>query len=165
MFFQNRAKLWLFASALLALAHLAWNYGALPEKMPSHFGPDGHADGWMTKAAYAQLEIGLIAGMTALFIGIGWLIKVVPADAVNIPNRDYWLAPARRAETIRKMSGEMAGFGAALNVFLLGVQDQNIRAALSGTNRLGQLFTVYLVGFLVYTGVWVVGLYRRWGRG
>lgn len=165
MFFQNRAKLWLFASALLALSHLAWNYGALPQKMPSHFGPDGRADGWMTKVAYVQLEIGLIAGMTSLFLGIGWLIKVVPADAVNIPNRDYWLAPARRAETIRKMSGEMANFGAALNVFFLGVQDQTVRAALSGSNRLGPLFSVYLVAFLIYTGFWVAGLNRRWGRG
>lgn len=164
MFFQNRAKFWLLASALLVAVHLWWHYAALPERMPSHFNGAGHADGWMPKSAYALLELGLIAGMSLLFLGIGWLVKVVPADAVNLPNRDYWLAPGRRAETIRRLGNEIAGFGVALNLFFLGVQDQNIRAALSGTNRLGPLFTVYLVGFLLYTLFWTISLYRRWGR-
>ena len=164
MFFQNRARLWLLASALLVAAHLWWHYPGLPEKMPTHFGSDGHADGFMTRAQYAQFELGLIAGMTLLFLGIGWLIKAVPADAINVPNRDYWLAPERRAETVRRLGSEMAGFGVALNLFFLGVQNETIQAALSGTNRLGPLFSVYLVAFFAYTGVWLVLLYRRWGR-
>ena len=165
MFFQNRGRLWLLLSAALVAAHLAWNYGALPEKVPTHFGPDGTADGWMPKAGYAQFELILIGGMSALFWGIGWLVKVVPTDAINLPNREYWLAPQRRDETIRKISDELASFGAAMNVFFLGVQDQTVRAVLSGTNKLGPMFSAYLILFLLYTGFWVVGLYRRWGRG
>ena len=164
MLFQNRTRLWLLASAVLIAVHLAWHYAALPEKMPTHFGPDGTADGWMNKSGFAGFQLGMTALLTLVFLGIGWLMKVLPAEAVNLPNKGYWLAPERRADTIRRLGDQFASLGVAVNLFFLGVQDAVVRAALSGSGSLGKLFPVYFAFFIGYTIYWTIGLVRRWSR-
>jgi uncharacterized membrane protein len=154
-------RFWLVLIALGCAAHLWVNYPALPERVATHFGGSGHADGWMSKRAFAQFQLGLTGAVAALLLGVGWLIQVLPADAINLPRREFWLAPSRRAETIFAVQTELSRFGAALMVFLLGVQEATIRANINQTFRLGPLFLIGMVGFLSFTAVWTIGFHRR----
>ena len=45
-----------------------------------------------------------MVGLSTLFGAIGALIRVTPDDAINLPNKEYWLAPARREATISTMT-------------------------------------------------------------
>ncbi len=158
---MRNPRFWLILTALICATHLWINYPALPERVATHFSGDGRADGWMSRASFAQFQLGLTGALALLFVGIGWLIKVLPTDAINLPRREFWLAPMRRAETIHILQSELARFGAALMVFLLGIQETTIRANVNQTYRLGMLFPIFLIGFLAFTTIWIAGFYRR----
>lgn len=158
---MKNPRFWLILGALACAVHLGANYPALPERVASHFGPNGQADGWMSRSAIAVFQLGLTGFMAVLFLGISKLIQVLPTDIINLPNREYWLAPARRAATIEVLGAEMARFGTVMMMFLLGVQEAMFRANITQTNRLGPLFFICLFGFLGYTAIWLFGFYRR----
>jgi hypothetical protein len=71
----------------------------LPERAATHFGVNGRADGWMGRAEYTTFISLLGLGLPAFTAVMGLLTRFLPAQFVNIPHRDYWLAPERRPET------------------------------------------------------------------
>jgi uncharacterized membrane protein len=158
---MKNPRFWLVLSALVCAAHLWVNYPALPERVATHFSGNGHADAWTTKASFAQFQLGLTGAVAALLLGLGALVHVLPPDAINLPRRKFWLAPPRRAMTIHVLQTELTRFGAALMVFLLGVQETIIRANVNQTFRLGPLFAVCMIGFLAFTLVWTIHFHRR----
>ena len=89
----------------------------LPPRVASHFAADGRANGWMSREAY----VGMMATMSlampfAIWIAATWLPRRWPR-LVNVPFRDYWLAPERREATLARlarMGAWMALLGAAL---------------------------------------------------
>src|SRR5579863_7861641 len=76
-------------------------YPLLPERMASHFASDGTPNGWQPKEVFLLL-MGMVAGVTAVigFLAPG-LIASRPASQINLPNKEYWLAPERRASTMQ----------------------------------------------------------------
>jgi uncharacterized membrane protein len=158
---MRNPRFWLILGALACAVHLWVNYPALPERVASHFGADGRADGWMSKSALAAFQLWLTGGLALLFLGLGSLIKALPPSTINVPNPGYWLAPSRQAATIGVIRSELARFGCALMVFFLGIQEATLRANIDQTFRLGPLFPLCMVAFLGFTMIWVVGFYRR----
>ena len=157
-----RLARWILGGMLiLSFVHLAVYYPMLPERVASHFGADGKADGWMTKSQFAIFYVGMTSFMTLLFLGIGKLIEVTPDELINLPNKEYWLAPARRAATLAAFSEEMAWFGVAIVGFLISVMHLSFQATLSGTNRLENTFYWLFGGFLVFVALWLTRLFRR----
>jgi uncharacterized membrane protein len=152
----------LLASPVVACAHIAFYYPQLPERVASHFGPNGVADGWMPKEAFAIFYVALMAFMAAIFGGISALLRHTPNDLINLPNKEYWLAPERREETIRGITESMASFGVATTVLLIAVMQSVILANINGTIRLGNVVGYYLVAYLAYTLIWTVNLIRRY---
>jgi uncharacterized membrane protein len=144
----------------LAGVHMAYYYSALPERMASHFGPSGQADGWMSKASFAIFYLVLVGVFSLMFSGMGWLLRVTPNDMINLPNREYWLAPERREQTIARVSRQMAVFGIATVAFLMAVMQSCFLANL-GNNQLGPLFFVYFIGFMLFTTIWTIQMLRE----
>jgi uncharacterized membrane protein len=152
----------LLAMPLVACAHIAFYYAQLPERVASHFGPNGEADGWMSKSAFAAFYVGITAFQAAIFGGIGSLIRRTPNELINLPNKDYWLAPERREETIRGIAASMASFGVATIALVIAVMQLVIVANISGSFRLGNNVMYFLVAYLIYTLIWTVNLLRRY---
>lgn len=151
----------LLAMPLIAGLHQAYYYSALPERMASHFGPSGQADGWMSKQAFAIFYMGLVVFFTALWLGIGWLLRHTPDEMINLPNREYWLAPERRDATLRRLGHQMATFGVACIAFFIAVMQSCFLANLIGGGKLDSLFFIYLIGFLLFTGIWTAQMLRE----
>jgi uncharacterized membrane protein len=147
---------------LLAAAHMAFYYPLLPAKLASHFGPDGRADGWMAKLDFVIFHLVMTTLLALLFGGMGALMHKIPNDAINLPNKEYWLAPERREQTLRQFSKEMSVFGIACLAFLFAVIQTVILSNLAGKNQLGPLFFVYFIGFLLFTAHWAVQLTKRY---
>ncbi|MBB6051083.1 DUF1648 domain-containing protein [Armatimonas rosea] len=145
----------------LAAAHCAYYYSALPEKMASHFGPSGQADGWMSKTSFMIFYLALVSIFSLMWIGIGAILKKTPNDMINLPNKEYWLAPERWEQTIARLGHQMSVFGIATGAFLMAVMHSCFLANLSGGNQLGGLFFVYFIGFMLFTGIWTVQMLRE----
>lgn len=157
-------RIGLWGAPLLAAAHIAWFYGALPERVASHFGPTGAADGWMSRSAFAMSYVGLVVGMAALFGGTGWWLRRFPTSMINLPHREFWLAPERREETLAALGRLMSGIGLATVGFLGVVFHLCLKANLDGTFRLGSGIFVALALYLGLLGAWIVLLLLRFGR-
>src|SRR5688500_1481613 len=91
------AKLAPLAIALFAyaafLVGLAATYARLPERMASHFDASGVADGWMTRDAYVWFMVGVVTFVSLTMNAAFGSVRFLPNAVINIPRRDYWLAP------------------------------------------------------------------------
>lgn len=91
-----------FILLTLCVIFQAYVFGAasqLPEKVATHFNLSGTANGWMTKRQHLLFTSSFGIGLPLVLVGIFAFVSLLPARLVNIPNREYWLAPERKAET------------------------------------------------------------------
>lgn len=138
---------------------------ALPSNMASHFGAGGAANGFMSRGAYVGVMLGVTLIAPLLVALSGQLVNVLPTRLINLPHREYWLAPQRRAATIASLSRLSVYFASALVVFLCFVHWLVVRANEAPVPRLEPVPMFVGLGlFLAGTAVWLIVLVRRFGR-
>jgi uncharacterized membrane protein len=140
-----------FAALVLgALAMAIAYYPQLPNHMASHFNGAGQANGWSSKAFFFGLQGFVLVVVTACFAILPAIIEGLPPRMVNLPNKDYWLAPERRAATMASVSSALTWFGCAVLAFLLAVTWLVIRVNLGLEPALPspQMWTL-LAGFVL----------------
>ena len=145
-------------------AFLFWTSRSLPPVVASHFGFGGRADGFMPRGGYVASMIGLV-----LFLPL--FVTYLPAlldrggARWNLPHREYWLAPERRAESVAFVLGHGAWLAGALALFLAYTHVLVVRAnaltppVLSTGGMIAGLAA--LVGVLA---VWLGVLFARFRR-
>jgi uncharacterized membrane protein len=117
------------ASASIALVHgLLWR-SWLPERVPTHFGINGVPNAWMSRDG-ALLSYFAGVAITALVLaGLVVLLPRLPVSVINIPNREYWFAEARRVESHLRISRALLLFSSATVLFLVSVFHLTFRAS------------------------------------
>lgn len=110
-----RATLLIIAAVAAAIA-LTASY--LPPVVASHFVAGGGANGFMPHGAYLVLMLALAVGLPLLIVALSGIANRVPARYMNLPNRDYWLAPEREAETRAYLAGHGAYFASVAALFI-----------------------------------------------
>jgi len=137
----------------------------LPARVASHFGANGLANGYMARDVYLAFAIGMVVVPPALVgLAIALSLKYFP-QFLNLPDRDYWLAPERRAGTTEYLNGHSAWLAALLGLFALGVHLLVVRANRSVPPQLETApFVVLLIGFGIVTVAWIGALARRFRR-
>ena len=154
---------------ILALAGLTVAYAALvlgtatalPERVAVHFGWHGRADGWADRLQ-ATVAFETLMVVPAIFLLLAFLMQIMPAGAFNLPHRDYWLAPERRAQTVAVCARQVIWMGCLMDLFLAGIYALTIEANRLTPPRLpAGLFLLLLLGFLTATGVWTWRFLRR----
>src|SRR5664280_3627514 len=88
--------------------------GDLPPVVASHFGPGGNANGLMGRGTYTAFMLAVVVAAPALVGFSGQLVRVLPLQLVNLPNKQYWLAPQRRAATLESLSSMSVPFALVL---------------------------------------------------
>jgi hypothetical protein len=96
----------------------------------------------------------------AVLDGVGLALGRLPPSLINLPNRDYWLAPERRTETIARVRMALVEIGNATFAFFLFAVWSIIRANTTGDGRLGASYILGLFAFLVFVMVWTRVLIR-----
>lgn len=121
-----------FAALLLVTAGQALvYYPQLPEHMASHFNGAGQPNGWASKAFFFGLTGFVLVLLTACFAILPAWIQRMPPRLINLPNKDYWLAPERREATMASIAAALTWFGCAALTFLNAVTWLVIRVNLS----------------------------------
>ena len=138
---------------------------SLPDVVAAHFAADGRANGSMSRGAYEGVMLAFVIGLPAVLTGLSYVALGAPSARINLPNRDYWLAPERRAETVSYLRAQLARFSAVLLVFLCYVHWLVVRAnAIQPPHLSARWMNVGLIGFAVFAIVWIRLLVRRFSK-
>lgn len=147
-----------------AIAQAFWQHDRLPEQVASHFNAAGVANGWMTRDSQTAAHTGIVLFLTAMFEGLAWIGPRLPAELVNLPHRDYWLAPERRAATHAWLGGTVWLLGCGLMVFILALFQQVYRANLAAAPMRTAPAGLIFGGLLFTAGLVLAGMFLRFAR-
>lgn len=156
---MNRTQSWLIVLGVVLLAavgDLLWLYPRLPAQVATKFDVAGVATRWSSKEGFLALHVGLLCLLIGLALAGRFLVPLIPARLVNVPHRDYWLAPERREFTQRRMGELVLGICAVNLVFVATLTHLTLRANLAASPALGRE-PLYLLGaFLVALAALIV---------
>jgi hypothetical protein len=149
----------LYATLLLALFHSA---DRLRQNVASHFGINGSANGWMSRGWYLVFTALFPLLLAGILAGVGAWIKTIPSKFVNIPNRDYWLAPERRDFLSRMLIRRLMWLASLITLLTAGLHALTLAANRVNPPLLdnGRLMVV-VIGFLILLFLWIVSLLMR----
>jgi hypothetical protein len=127
------AQLALASAALGALILAVRQHADLPARVATHFGADGQPNGWMARDSHTTTQIAITLFVAGLFAALPLALPRVPDRFINLPHRDYWLAPKRRAASLAWLASMLYCLGTALQVFLAFIYREVARANLVAT--------------------------------
>ena len=138
----------------------------LPDPVASHFGREGLADGFMTHDFYVCFMLAFVIGLPVLMVLLTSLAIANPRARIKVPNRDYWLAPEQRAETVAFLRNGVLWYGVMLLLFLCYAHWIVVLANDANPARLSESW--FIGGLLVFAAamlVWLVVLFGHFRRG
>lgn len=153
------------ALLVIAVVYLLATLAQLPASVATHFRGDGYANGYMTQRGYQLFMLFFTVGLPLLLVG---LIGHLPASYSrwsNLPHRDYWFAPARRADSLAFLRRLSYWFGNLMVLFAMGLHRLVLEANAQTPPRLDNAsFLIFMLLFLLGLVMWVVVLLRRFGK-
>ncbi len=151
--------------ALYAAIHFPSYYSQLPAVVASHFNGRGVANGWQTKPAFFTVFVGVSVLAAVVGFGLPRIIMAVPVELINLPNKQYWLAPERLAETQEFFSTYFAWFGCAVFLIVILTFDYAVQSNLHPENQPDPARMWYmLAGFLVFMIGWIIRMLMKFLR-
>jgi hypothetical protein len=147
------------------LIFIAASASLLPERMALHFAAHGEANGWMPRSADLILFGGLGVGLPLFLAALSLLTGLVPDRLVNLPHREYWLAPERRAQTRAYISRQTIWISCLMLLFLSGIHGLVIQAnRVTPPDLPMNLFWMLVGGFLAGVASWSIIFIRHFTK-
>jgi hypothetical protein len=139
---------------------------SLPPIVASHFAASGHANGFMPRGDYLVFMLLIALGVPLLLALIPYSLRSIPLRFVNLPNREYWLAPERREETLVFLQNHGIFLSVLLVAFLCYIHWLVVRAnesqpAFFSPSLFVGGFVLFLVAIAIWVGVLIVHFSRR----
>jgi uncharacterized membrane protein len=151
--------------AAVGLLYFSFLYPQLPDPMASHFNASGAVTAWMPKSAFFILiPVIALAASVPVFL-VPRSMANLPNDKINLANKEYWLAPERRAETIQYLGIQMGWLGCALLTLLLCGLYNAVAANLRPDHNFDSgSFYIALGAFFAFIIFWLVRLLLHFAR-
>lgn len=145
--------------------YVGWTAPHLPARVATHFALSGEPNGWMTRAGLVRFALIAGAAVPAFVLGVFALVRRCEGWGLNIPNKEFWLAPQRRQETfdfIQRQgfwfAGLLIAFFAALHCSIVAANARS-PAALAAAD-----IGAVAGGFLVVSAIWAAVSVGRFFR-
>jgi uncharacterized membrane protein len=132
-----------------------------PDVMAAHFNLEGNPNRFVPKLLFFGYEAQTLLVVIAASLVVQVLPLILPAGWINMRNREYWLSPERRANTVNRLSS----FGAALFTVILIVIQVGFELAVSANLQkpiafAAQIMVPIIVGFILLSLVLLFWLAR-----
>ncbi|MBI5890884.1 MAG: hypothetical protein HZB47_09430 [Nitrosomonadales bacterium] len=155
----------LLLTLVFAVAFVLVTGRSLPPVVASHFIAGGAANGFVPRDTYMHLTVALLVALPLLISLLTSIGSMLPARFINLPNREYWLAPERQADTLAYLRKHSSRFSFFLAVFICFVHWLVVKANEQNPPLLPEplLFSgmaAFLVGLVVWLGGFVVHFRR-----
>jgi uncharacterized protein DUF1648 len=158
-------KILFFAILAAGVLQCLNDFPFLPDCMASHFSGSGNANGWMTKPQFfVTYAVAILPALVLEF----WMPRRIagkPDNRLRLPNKEFWLAPDRRAETFAYFERFFAWYGCAfllLEVFSMGLAT---RANFQSPPQLPTGPIVFaIVAFVLFNIICITGMLRRFSK-
>lgn len=150
-----------------AFAAYVWFSAAqLPERVATHFGAAGAPNDWMTRIGHVQFTLVMSAAVTLFVMGMFAVIRRFGGWGLNIPHKDYWLAPERREATFDFIQRQGFWFAGLLIVFLAGIHHSilaaNTRSPVAlPSSEIGWIVGIFLAANVAWVAVFIAHFYRK----
>ncbi|MCB1208551.1 MAG: protein kinase, partial [Verrucomicrobiales bacterium] len=136
----------------------------LPDRVATHFGASGAANGWMTRQEHITFTCLMPLGLMVFLILVLGLSALNP-QSLNLPHRNYWMAPERRRATFCILGGQNLLLGAIITLFLGAIHWSILTTNQTTPPKLsGGLLYGPVVGFVGLMVLWGVGLASRFSK-
>lgn len=135
----NRRILAVVVFGVLCIActvHALWHYPRLPAQAAWHFNAYGLPDAWVGKQQFFGIYLAAIGGTALAFLGLSLAMKKIPVSVIDLPHKDYWLAPERRRQTLDFLVPHFLWFGALTLLLLLALAHLAFQFHLGKSGRL-----------------------------
>ena len=150
---------------LCAAIHFSSYYPRLPDVVQSHFDGHGNPNGWQSKTVFFSFFIGITVLASLFSFGLPALLRSVPNQLLNVPNKEYWFSPERRAVSLDFISAWFAWHGCALFLLVSFVFEYAIQSNLPGGQVPNPMRLLYAVSaFLAFTLFWIIRIFLRFSR-
>jgi len=156
----------LFLLVLIAVPVVVYGTSmGLPERVATHFGPGGVANGFMSRGGYVAFMLAMTTLLPLFVVAMTGFVPRVAISQIKIANREHWLSPARRAETLGWLMSHACWLGIVISLFLGGMHLLLARANGLSPPRLDETqFFVLLGAFLVMLAAWMVTMALHFRR-
>jgi uncharacterized membrane protein len=151
--------------------YVSKSYDDLPASVATHFDLQGQPDGWMSRESCVAFTLGLGLVMPAFIVVVMAGASRIPVSFINVPHRDYWLAPKRKQAAVAILQRYSLWFACMNVLFVTGLHWLTVQANQSGLNARhlvphlsGTGLALIAGGFVAGTVVWLVLLLRRFSK-
>lgn len=140
--------------------HALSYYHLLPETVAHHFGASGQPDAWGSKTSFLAIYLFVVALMAAMFFAINLALPNIPYALINLPNKEFWLAPERRQQTMDSMIAAFFWFGSITLILLLDIFHQSFQVHLGKATGLEHAW-LSLGLYLIVSLLWCVAAFAK----
>lgn len=108
---------------LICIFEFARLWSITPPQLAAHFDVQGNPDRFVPKAEFFWFQIQTMLMVIVVSLVLQVVPLLLPVSLIHMPNRAYWLAPERRAQTVNRLSSFAAMmFGVILLVVQAGFE-------------------------------------------
>jgi len=136
----------------------------LPDTVASHFGASGEPDGWSSKTELLVIYGVVVVVTVGPFLLLPVLLPHIPNELINLPHKDYWLAPERRRETLRTINVYLLWMGVGTLMLISHLMGETFAMNVGRAPHLGDSFWWALGLYLAFVGAWLAVFIRRFRR-
>jgi len=150
---------------LLAAVQTAHYYPLLPETVASHFGGRGEPNAWSSKQFFFGLYWMMLALLGFLPTGASKILTAMPISLVNLPNKEYWLAPERRSGTLADFKYRISLFSVVTTALIMVAIQLALRTNLATDRRFSTTpMWVVLISYAAFVVTWLSQSFRNYSQ-